>query len=281
MELILPSSIKPLGTWCINWPMRSILYKSIRILYNRSKNLLELITENEDEVQQELAVYLRVIEIHSGYFREMKSTEKQRFVYRCYRFNKNKTYQYTGMEPDAMIPILVSAAAVQITFGLRNYRMSYFRKIFISADAYTYGNSDIPWAGHVNRRGIYLSWKHFREGLAQENDRNNVGLHEMAHALVYSNFLDIANAETHFIEQFELYRIRFHLNESEGLERGGLFTPQAFKNYHECWAEGVELFFENPHELYEKYPEIYNCIKNILNQDSLNQVKISRTSLVK
>ena len=53
-----------------------------------------------------------------------------------------------------------------------------------------------------------------------------------------------------------------------------LFTDQAINNFQECWAECVELFFENPVELNQEYPELYDAIKMILNQDPLHKIKI-------
>jgi Mlc titration factor MtfA (ptsG expression regulator) len=58
-----------------------------------------------------------------------------------------------------------------------------------------------------------------------------------------------------------------------------LFSKQAINNFHECWAEYAELFFENPVELHKQYPELYNTIGIILNQDPLNRIKILRPLL--
>jgi Mlc titration factor MtfA (ptsG expression regulator) len=53
-----------------------------------------------------------------------------------------------------------------------------------------------------------------------------------------------------------------------------LFSAQGRISYHEAWAEGVELFFENPADLNGYYPNLYALIKKLLNQDPLNKVKI-------
>ena len=140
---------------------------------------------------------------------------------------------------------------------------------------YNYGLSPEPWIGHVNRKGIFISWKHFIHGYTINDDRSNVGLHEMAHALVYANFLGGFNAERHFINHFERYQSRANkLMCEEKWKLCGLFSPQTINNFHECWAECVELFFENPVELNKEYPELYQIIRVTLNQDPLNKIKI-------
>ena len=58
------------------------------------------------------------------------------------------------------------------------------------------------------------------------------------------------------------------------------FNELSDNNYQECWAECAELFFENPRELNQEYPELYNTIKIILNQDPLNKIKILQPKVV-
>jgi Mlc titration factor MtfA (ptsG expression regulator) len=107
-------------------------------------------------------------------------------------------------------------------------------------------------------------------------DRYNVGLHEMAHALVYVNFLGtFFGRDRDFAEQFMTYKKKAEAI-LPTLHRlpCNIFTDQASHNYHECWAESVELFFENPADLNDNYPDLYNLIKELLNQDPVNGIKI-------
>jgi MtfA peptidase len=122
--------------------------------------------------------------------------------------------------------------------------MSFFRNIYIMADEYTYGLSQEPWIGHVNRKGIFISWKHFLQGYSVNSDRSNLGLHETAHALVYANFLGGFSAEKHFIEHFARYQSKTNsLMRDEKWSLCKLFSQQAINNSQECWAECAELFF--------------------------------------
>lgn len=224
--------------------------------------------------ESDLLEYQGYIAPHNPYFNELDDAGKERFLRRVFRFRRGKRFHYQELEADPQIPVLISACAVQITYGMRKYRMPYFKDIYVLADQYTYGLSKQPWIGHVNRQGIFLSWKHFLQGFNIQGDRCNVGLHEMAHALVYVNFLGDFGADRNFAEQFMVYKYRAEQMLSTLNQSCNLFTAQASQNYHECWAESVELFFENPVELNQHYPVLYNHIKQMLNQDPLNKIKI-------
>jgi len=232
------------------------------------KKLLRSFTMSEAELREELVQYEQIIKPHFHYFNGLSQAEQQRFLQRVFWFKRNKRFHYHDIDPDPAIPVLVSACAVQITFGLRKYRMPFFKDIHILRDQYHYGQSSQPWIGHVNRKGIHLSWKHFMQGYSVHGDRYNVGLHEMAHALVYVNFLGARGSDPHFAEQFVQYKAKAEaLLPSLKAYPCKLFTEQAAHNYHECWAESVELFFENPVELKQHYPELYEHTKKLLNQD--------------
>ena len=240
-----------------------------------AKGIVGAFSISEDELKQELEEYRQYIVPHFSYFNELSDLGKERFLQRVFWFKRKKQFHYQGLQPEPYIPVLISACAVQITFGLRKYRMPFFKHIYIMADQYRYGLNTQTWQGHVNRQGIYLSWKHFMHGYKVPADRYNVGLHEMAHALVYVNFLGASGRDRNFAEQFLQYKSKAEsmLLKLKHLPNA-LFTEQASHNYHECWAESVELFFENPVELYQQYPELYNLIKVLLNQDPVNKIKI-------
>lgn len=247
----------------------------MNIIQNVVNRIVKTFSISEEEVKEELEEYRRYIVPHFAYFNELTDLGKERFLQRVFWFKRKKQFHFQRMAPEPHIPVLISACAVQITFGLRKYRMPYFKNIFILPDHYRYGLNTQNWQGHVNREGIFLSWKHFMHGYSVHGDRYNVGLHEMAHALVYVNFLGSFDRDKNFVEQFPTYKRKA---ESMLLKLkqtpSALFSEQASHNYHECWAESVELFFENPVELYQQYPELYNLIKVLLNQDPVNKIKI-------
>jgi len=252
----------------------SLIQNVAKKLSASAKKVVDAFSISEAELHKELQQYQEYIVPHFTYFNELNDAGKERFLQRVFWFKRKKHFHYQGLQFEPRIPVLISACAVQITFGLRSYRMPYFKDIYVMADQYTYGLSTQPWVGHVNRQGIFLSWKHFMQGFSVQGDRYNVGLHEMAHALVYVNFLGTIGRDENFAEQFMVYKSKAEQLLSTLRKSCDLFTEQASQNYHECWAESVELFFENPAELNQHYGVLYDLIKELLNQDPLNKIKI-------
>ena len=256
-------------------PMRTLIRK-LRYIISKSH-------ESPAVAEEEIAVsdslfdsYSSVIGSLIPYYNELPADAKRHFVKRAHHFRSIKKFHFVGMEQNEETAILISASAVQVTFGLKNYLLSHFENIHVLADAYQMENDKEIYVGHVAPEGIYLSWKHFLLGYSSNNDHYNVGLHEMAHALEYVNFLGFFGSDE-FEEKFMMYKRQAELTfPNDQNESVNLFSEQGRANYHEAWAEGVEAFFENPEDLNQYYPNLYRLIKQLLNQDPLNKVKIVR-----
>ena len=123
------------------------------------------------------------------YFNQLNESNKQKFLKRVYNFRKSKSFHFHGLDPQEEIMILLSAASIQISFGLKNYLLPFFKEIYILSDAYQALEAKELYIGHVSPTGIYISWKHFVQGFADYSDGVNVALHEMAHALYHENFI--------------------------------------------------------------------------------------------
>ena len=128
------------------------LDRIIRSLLLYSKYTRRIFTADDFKLQKELEGYADVIAKQFDYFNELSIPYKQRFLRRVHSFKEHKNFHYIGLEPLPEIPILISAAAVQITFGLRKYKMSFFDNIYIIADEYLYGLGQQAWIGMLTGR---------------------------------------------------------------------------------------------------------------------------------
>ena len=209
------------------------------------------------------------------YFNDLPHDSKWKFVKRTHQFRSQKKFHFIGLETNEDTAILVSSSAVQVTFGLANYQLSYFKDIYVLADAYHMDNDDELFIGHVAPDGIYLSWKHFLYGYSYRNDNINVAVHEMAHALLYNNFF----AQYGMDPKFRLNYERFSTSTGPILadviaKRRSYLRSYAFSNMHEFWAVSVEAFFENPEGLRKNMPDLYEALSHVLNQDPLTKTKL-------
>lgn len=167
--------------------------------------------------------------------------------------------------------ILISAAAVQVSFGLKQCQLSFFSDIYVLSDAYLALNAKERFIGHVSPTGIYISWKHFVQGFADYNDGFNVALHEMAHALHHENFINETGIDWDFRQDFDkLPTIYGPMMTKALVERRSYLRGYAFTNFHEFWAVSVEYFFENPQYLKDNLPQLYDILSDTLNQDPMH-----------
>ena len=227
--------------------------------------------------------YHSVISRHFRYYNRLGLDEQRKFLFRTFLFQHSKNFHYIEVQQTAEMPILVSAAAVQLTLGLDKFKLNYFDDIFILRDDYHYGFYSRPFMGHVDQTGIYLSWDNFMRGISGETANCNVGLHEMAHALAYVNFITQTEEDKHFKKEFpnfsKVARPIFTSMQQAG-DRN-LLGDYAATNYHEFWAVAVEIFFESADQFRQELPELYEAMATVLNQDPLNCITGNTTILVR
>jgi Mlc titration factor MtfA (ptsG expression regulator) len=212
-----------------------------------------------------------ILSLRNSYYARLPEHLKQRFLQRTVVFMRSKEFRFVNLPPDPEAPLLVSAAAVQVSFGLSNFLMAHFPVIFILKEDYRYGRFQQPFMGHVDHQGIYLTWNNFKKGFENYGDACNVGLHEMAHALAYVNFSAArAGADPYFRKQFRQFsRVAKPIFLSMQAGTPTFLDPYAATNYHEFWAVCVENFFEKSAEFERELPELYQAIARLLAQNPL------------
>ncbi len=229
------------------------------------------------DMQSNFAQYDNLLTQYNGYYRSLPPEMRRRFAERVVWFTSTKSFKCINIEPDEKMPWLISAASVQISFGLDNYLLDFFDTVYILQRNYNYGFYQKPFEGHVNADGIYLSWDNFIKGFENYNDGDNVGIHEMAHALAYVNFMAGANdgQDEAFIRRFyafsDVARPIFNAMQNGEIN---LLNNYAATNYNEFWAVAVETFFEKSLQMKIEMPHLYTSLCSLLNQDPLLPGKI-------
>jgi hypothetical protein len=222
--------------------------------------------------------YRELISRNIRYFHRLDSEEQIKFLFRTYLIRRSKKFHYVGVEAKEEMPVLISAVAAQLTLGLENFSLNYFSDIYVLQHDYHYGYYSLPFMGHVDSTGIYLSWDNFVQGLTSNPESNNVGLHEMAHALAYVNFVTKTDEDKHFKKEFKNFsKIARPIFQEMQKGRKTLLGDYAATNYHEFWAVSVEMFFENPLAFKHQLTDLYTAMSRVLNQDPIEQIKYKRT----
>jgi len=208
------------------------------------------------------------------YYRQLNLEYQSIFIHRVQNFMSQKIFKIHDSKAFKEMPVLISAAAVQLTLGLKKYLLPHFEFIHIYPQEFLRVRPILCFLeGNVSGHTIKLSWKHFLAGYENFNNGQNVGLHEFAHALYYQTFVVERNIDKGFKNYYNGFIIDGNkAYDSEKNKTANLYSEYAEKNLQEFWAESVEIFFERPVEMRSHYPQLYASMKSILNQDPINHI---------
>jgi MtfA peptidase len=213
----------------------------------------------------------RILSRRYPYYNSLNQENKERFVKRLKTFISNKIFIIKDDEGYKEMPVLVSAAAVQLTFGLKDYLLPFYKFIRIYPEEYFSTHSFFTvLAGNVKGNIITVAWNQFLKGFEDCADGSNVGLHEMSHALYFQKIEVEGNYAWRFFRQYDILEER--CKEAHSMELKGtkdIYSDYASTDMQEFWAESIELFFEKPRQLKDNYPEVYTELMELLNQDPL------------
>lgn len=206
------------------------------------------------------------------YFRNLSAAGQQKFVDRVMQFMEHKYFiGREGLVITDEIKVLISAAAVQLTFGLKDFLIAHLHTINVFPRTFYSKMFETSFKGLTTQGGILsLSWSDFKEGYADENDKLNLGLHELAHALNI-DLDENGNTDDVFATGFERFKTEA-LEDFKKLKSGEATFLRTYggRNMHEFFAVCVEHFFEVPEDFKTELPHLYWILAEMLNQDPSN-----------
>jgi MtfA peptidase len=205
------------------------------------------------------------------YYQKLSPSNQKLFEKKVVKFYHSKRFVPRNV-PEVTIEakILISASAVQLTFGLPDVYLDHFHTILVYPNDYYSSITKRFHKGEVNPRFgiVVLSWQSFVDGYIYPTDSFNVGLHEMAHALRLENI--IRDEEYHFFDEelmacFDEYAVSYCKGDVQ--DPTHFLRPYACTNIHEFFSVSVENFFERSRSFRETLPQLYAILVKLLNQD--------------
>jgi Mlc titration factor MtfA (ptsG expression regulator) len=232
------------------------------------KPLKEYLTYNGWDLKFDETQVINVLKKRFAYFNTLGMAEQKRFLVRHKKFMRSKIFKIHTYNGFKEMPILISATAIQLSFGLDEFMLPFYQYIHIFPQEFLGMHPTMRFLeGNVSGNSINISWKHYLEGNENPHNGQNLGLHEMAHAYYAQNFTFDGEKDSCLINGFSSYNICGNkIFEAEKIQSGNLFSDYALKNFQEFWAESVEIFFERPSEMKEQYLNLYESISTLLNQ---------------
>lgn len=203
------------------------------------------------------------------YYRNLNDNDKKEFLSRINIILKSKSF--VGKDSTNVTPqmkVMVAATFVQLTFGFSKYLLPHYKLVYIYPDAYLNRHTNKLHKGETNTNGfIKISWNHFVDGYKTCNDRLNLGLHEVSHALL--NTIIYSNDHDPDLDEDLLALDTIPDEERNRLFSGDdpFFRDYACRNIKEFFAVAIECFFEMPEKFREQFPCFYKLMCDLLNQD--------------
>lgn len=204
------------------------------------------------------------------FYNNLTGKQKSYFEHRVACFIKDKDFiGRDGFVITDEVMVLISATAVMLTFGFRDFYIALISKIVVYPDKFYSNTNKAFHKGEFNPKlkTLVLSWKDFKEGFDIDNDNLNLGIHEFTHAIHLNSIKERDISSTIFSDSFrELSKL---LAEEEDLRNrlitSKYFRKYAFTNQFEFLAVAIENFIETPEDFKSEFPEIYGKVRQMLN----------------
>ena len=212
---------------------------------------------------------LQILNKEFEFYNKLSHKHKRYFEHRVASFIEN--YEFIGkedLEITDRMKVLISATAIMLTFGMRNYMFTVIEKIIIYPDVYYSSFSDDYHKGEFNpmMQAIVFSWKHFLEGYEISNDNLNLGLHEFGHVLHYQGLKNTDTSATIFAVTYdEIMEQVKHPANLKRLHDSDYFRIYAYTNEFEFIAVLLEHFFETPIQFQSEFPQLFEKVKVMIN----------------
>ncbi|WP_136465011.1 zinc-dependent peptidase [Flagellimonas onchidii] len=208
-------------------------------------------------------------------YRQFNPEQKKAFLKRFTWFKSKKPFVfYGGITNQEKIKAYVSASAALLTLGMRDFRFEKsISRIIIYPDKFysRIGKNHHIGEYNPNLKILVFSAADLENGFKIPNDNRNLGIHEVAHALMFETRKKSSWEARRF--KVGLARIKRIYNQEDFQKKLGestYFREYGKVNFYEFFAVAMENFIESPSEFSGKYPDLYDTIRRMLNFD-LNQ----------
>jgi len=212
----------------------------------------------------------RILQEQFSFYNKLSTKEKKYFEHRVASFIKDKDFiSRNGVVVSDEKQVLITATAVMLTFGFRDFYIGIISKIVIYPEAFYSSTNDAYHKGEFNPmlKALVLSWKDFQEGYRIDNDNLNLGIHELTHAIHLNSIKERDVSSIIFKDSFKELSILLTSKAGikERLAKSEYFRGYAYTNQFEFLAVIIENFIETPQDFRSEFPLIYSKVKQMLN----------------
>ena len=204
--------------------------------------------------------------------------DKSRFEYEVQEFLLN--CKITGISTDVNLTdrLLVASSAVIPIFGFPEWKYTNLHEVLLYPSSF---NEDFQTKGDQENKNILgmvgsgymegkmiLSKQALEMGFANESDKKNTAIHEFVHLLDKSDGATDGIPKALLERQYTIPWINMIEKEIAAIyDKQSDINPYGATNRAEFFAVSSEYFFERPHLMAKKHPELYGLLELVFHTD--------------
>ena len=211
-----------------------------------------------------------------SFYHQLQPLEKVRFEESMLRFLNEVSITGVGTEVDDMDRILVASSAVIPLFGFPGWSYRKLNEVILyegsfNQDYDTQRGEERNILGMVGGSGMtgtmILSKPALHQGFANHSS-HNVGIHEFVHLLDRADGTTDGVPETLLQQPFLIPWVKIIHQEIKAIQDGlSDINPYGSTNEAEFLSVVSEYFFQQPHLLEKRHPELFAMLERIFKQD--------------
>ena len=210
------------------------------------------------------------------FYRQLSGEDHERFELDIQRFLA--TTKITGVKTEVSIEdrLLVASSAVIPLFGFPSWEYSFLDEVLLYPSSFdrnfNMGSKEEIITGMVGSGAmegkVILSKPSLHAGFKIGNDRRNVGIHEFVHLFDKEDGLIDGIPPGYESKEYSLPWLNtIRMKTKDIVANRSDIDGYATTNHQEFFAVASEYFFEQPHLLKKKHPELYELLSSVFKQD--------------
>lgn len=235
-----------------------------------------------------------ILEDKVNFYRNLDQSQKLQFESDVYRFLSDVKVNGVKVEVTVEDRLLVASSAVIPLFGFPTWTYKHLNEVLLypghfDRDFNIKSDKEVitGMVGNGPMEGkVILSKPSLHLGFDNTSDKKNVGIHEFVHLFDKEDGAIDGIPPGMQDKAFSLPWLDFvRKKTTEIIREDSDINPYGATNHQEFFAVASEYFFERPHLLENKHPELYATLSKVFNQDmsaiidpSLKRVEVGRNS---
>ncbi|HQE12743.1 MAG TPA: zinc-dependent peptidase [Flavipsychrobacter sp.] len=217
-----------------------------------------------------------ILAIHVEFYQQLSSSEQLEFLQRVEAFLAAVKVTGVNTVVETIDKVFVAAGAIIPIFAFKNWRYKNISEVLLYpysfSKEYQLEGEDRNILGMVGEGALQntmiLSQQALRNGFLLPNDKSNTAIHEFVHLFDKSDGDTDGEPEVSVPHQYAQPWLKRIYQEMQLINTGRSdINPYAATNEAEFLAVASEYFFEQPHQMQKKHPELYEALVKIFHTD--------------